>query len=117
MSATRGHLLEIWAKQKMAQDRPIVVAGAGSIGCFVGGLFASAGRPVSLLARPRVIAEIEGFGLTVTSLEGGSWHVAPQQLQLSSDPKILSHAAVSRSRAPILPTLRTRSRVTRLPMP
>ena len=42
----------------MEQDRPIVVAGAGSIGCFVGGLLASGGRPVSLLARPRLIAEV-----------------------------------------------------------
>jgi 2-dehydropantoate 2-reductase len=78
----------------MAQDRPIVVAGAGSIGCFAGGLFASAGRRVSLLARPRVIEEIESFGLILTSLEGGSWHVVPQQLKLSGDPKILAEASV-----------------------
>jgi 2-dehydropantoate 2-reductase len=78
----------------MTPDQPIVVAGAGSIGCFAGGLFASAGRRVSLLARPRVIEEIEGFGLTLTSLEGGSWHVAPQQLELSGDPKILAGASV-----------------------
>jgi 2-dehydropantoate 2-reductase len=76
----------------MMQDRPIVVAGAGSIGCFVGGLTAAAGRRVSLLARPRVISEIEKFGLTLTSLEGSSWHVASQQLNLSDDPKILSEA-------------------------
>jgi 2-dehydropantoate 2-reductase len=78
----------------MAGDRPIVVAGAGSIGCFVGGLLASAGRRVSLLARPRVIAEIERFGLTLTSLEGSSWHVASQQLKLAEDPKILGDASV-----------------------
>ncbi len=76
----------------MVQDRPIVVAGAGSIGCFVGGVLASTGRRVSLLARPRVIAEIEQFGLTLTSLEGSSWHVASQQLTLSDDPKILADA-------------------------
>jgi 2-dehydropantoate 2-reductase len=74
------------------EDRPIVVAGAGSIGCFVGGLSASAGRRVSLLARPRVIAEIERFGLTLTSLEGSSWHVASQQIKLSDDPKVLGEA-------------------------
>ncbi|MGA2055958.1 MAG: 2-dehydropantoate 2-reductase [Bradyrhizobium sp.] len=76
----------------MAQNRPIVVAGAGSIGCFVGGLEAAVGRRVSLLARPRVIAEIEKSGLTLTSLEGSSWHVASQQINLSDDPKILSEA-------------------------
>ena len=78
----------------MSQDRPIVVAGAGSIGCFVGGLSASVGHRVSLLARPRVIAEIERFGLTLTSLEGASWHVASQQVKLSEDPKILAEAGV-----------------------
>jgi 2-dehydropantoate 2-reductase len=78
----------------MEKDRPIAVAGAGSIGCFVGGVSASAGRRVSLLARPRVIAEIERFGLTLTSLEGSSWHVASQQLKLSGDPKVLSQASV-----------------------
>jgi 2-dehydropantoate 2-reductase len=80
---------------KVAQDRPIVVAGAGSIGCFVGGLLASAGRNVSLLARPRVMAEIAEFGLTLTSLEGASWHVASQQIKLSEDPKILAEASVA----------------------
>jgi 2-dehydropantoate 2-reductase len=55
---------------------------------------ASAGRRVSLLARPRVIAEIERFGLTLTSLEGSSWHVASQQLTLSEDPNVLAEASV-----------------------
>jgi 2-dehydropantoate 2-reductase len=32
--------------------------------------------------------------LTLTSLEGASWHVVPQQLKLSGDPKILSQASV-----------------------
>ena len=78
----------------MVQDRPIVVAGAGSIGCFVGGLMASAGHRVSLLARPRMIAEIERFGLTLTSLEGSSWHLASQQIKLSDDSKLLGEAGV-----------------------
>jgi 2-dehydropantoate 2-reductase len=75
-------------------DRPIVVAGAGSIGCFVGGLLASAGHRVSLLARPRVIAEIGQFGLTLTSLEGASWRVASGQLKLSEVPTILADAGL-----------------------
>ena len=76
----------------MENERPIVVAGAGSIGCYVGGVLASAGRRVSLLARPRVIAEIERFGLALTNLEGASWRVAPRQIKLSDDPKILAEA-------------------------
>ena len=53
----------------MMLDRPIGVAGAGSIGCFVGGMYAAAGRRVALLARPRVIREIESNGLRLTSFE------------------------------------------------
>ena len=47
----------------MTAERTIGIAGAGSIGCFVGGMLAAGGRCVALLARPRVIAEIESNGL------------------------------------------------------
>ncbi len=78
----------------MILDRPIVVAGAGSIGCFVGGMLAAAGRRVGLLARPRVIGEIESNGLNVTSFDGSSRHIAAQQLTLSDDPRIFAQAGV-----------------------
>ena len=54
----------------------IVVAGAGSIGCFVGGQLAAAGRDVRFLARPRVAAELAAHGLTLTDREGGEVRLA-----------------------------------------
>ena len=78
----------------MTTDRPIVVAGAGSIGCFVGGMLAAAGRSVGLLARARVIDEIENNGLTVTSFEGFARKIAGSQLILSDDSRILGDAAI-----------------------
>lgn len=75
-------------------DRPIVVAGAGSIGCFVGGLLASAGKHVSLLARSRVIEEVGRFGLTLTSVGGSLHRVARERLKLSDDPAILDEAGM-----------------------
>ena len=51
-------------------DRSIVVAGAGAIGCFVGGTLAAAGRRVAFLVRPRVKTEIERFGLRLTDFDG-----------------------------------------------
>ena len=51
-------------------NRTIGVAGAGSIGCFVGGMFVAGHRRTALLARPRVIAEIKASGLRLTSFEG-----------------------------------------------
>jgi 2-dehydropantoate 2-reductase len=74
---------------------PIAVAGAGSIGCFVGGMLAAAGRRVALLARPRIIAEIEGNnGLRLTSFEGSERDVARAKLRLSDDPGVLAEASV-----------------------
>jgi 2-dehydropantoate 2-reductase len=78
----------------MISDRPIGIAGAGSIGCFVGGMLAAAGRRVALLARPRVIDEIEADGLRVTSFEGFERTIASNALTLSDDPKIFSDAGV-----------------------
>jgi len=72
----------------------IAVAGAGSIGCFVGGMLAAGGRRVSLLARPRIIAEIERNGLRLTSFEGLDTRVLPAQLALSDDAAIFGEAGV-----------------------
>lgn len=75
-------------------ERTIGIAGAGSIGCFVGGMLAGAGRQVALLARPRVIAEIESNGLRLTSFEGLDRRIAADQLTLSEDPSIFADAGV-----------------------
>src|ERR1700682_3068963 len=75
-------------------NRPIGVAGAGSIGCFVGGMCVAAGRRVALLARPRVIQEIEGNGLRLTSFEGLDRQIAAKQLTLSEAPRIFGDAGV-----------------------
>jgi 2-dehydropantoate 2-reductase len=78
----------------MASGRTIGIAGAGSIGCFVGGMMAAAGRSVALLARPRVIAEIEANGLRPTSFEGFDQTIAASQFALSENPSIFSDAGV-----------------------
>jgi 2-dehydropantoate 2-reductase len=78
----------------MISNGPIGIAGAGSIGCFVGGMLAASGRRVALLARPRVIEEIRGNGLRLTSFEGTEQQVAPSALTLSEDPSIFNDASV-----------------------
>jgi 2-dehydropantoate 2-reductase len=77
----------------MIPDKLIGVAGAGSIGCFVG-MYAAAGRRVALLARPRVIEEIEANGLRLTSFEGFDQRIASNRLTLSEDPTILGDTGV-----------------------
>ena len=76
----------------MILDRPIGIAGAGSIGCFVGGMYAAAGHRVALLGRRRVIDEIETNGLLLSSFEGFERKLSASQLTLSEDPSILGDA-------------------------
>lgn len=76
-----------------APNGSFVVAGAGSIGCFVGGLLAGAGRAVTLLARPRVIADVEAFGLHLTSLDGVDCRVPASNVRATEDPAVLAQAA------------------------
>jgi 2-dehydropantoate 2-reductase len=78
----------------MNSGRTIGIAGAGSIGCFVGGMLAAGGRRVALLARPRVIGEIEANGLRLTSFEGADQTIAASRLALSENPSIFSDAGV-----------------------
>ena len=78
----------------MSSGRTIAIAGAGSIGCFVGGMLAAGGRRVALLARPRVIGEIEANGLRPTSFEGFDQTIAASQFALSENPSIIGDAAV-----------------------
>ena len=78
----------------MVAGQTIGIAGAGSIGCFVGGMLAAGGRRVALLARPRVIAEIEAGGLRPTSFEGFDQTVRRAQFALSENPSIFEDAGI-----------------------
>src|SRR6202166_4714824 len=78
---------------QMNSARPIAVAGPGGIGCFVAGMLAAAGRRTALLARPRVIREIEDHGLRLTSFEGLDQTLASNRLTLSENPSILNDAS------------------------
>jgi 2-dehydropantoate 2-reductase len=57
-------------------------------------MLAAGGHRVSFLARPRLIADIEANGLTVTSFEGLSRRLDAAALSLSSDPAISSAADI-----------------------
>ena len=78
----------------MKSERPIGIAGAGSIGCFVGGMLTAGGRRVALLARPRVIGEIETHGLRLTSFDSVDKRLAANQFALSENPDVFADAAI-----------------------
>src|SRR5215813_12982383 len=76
-----------WGLGGMAADRKarIVVAGAGSIGCYVGGCLALAGRDVTLLLRPALAESIARHGLRISDLDGMDRLVAPSAVRLATD--------------------------------
>jgi 2-dehydropantoate 2-reductase len=77
------------------QTSPIVFAGAGSIGCYVGGCLALAGRQVTLLLRPTLADAIARCGLRVSDLEGADRTAPASALQLTTDPgSALASAAI-----------------------
>ncbi|KIN61864.1 2-dehydropantoate 2-reductase [Sulfitobacter noctilucicola] len=69
-----------------------MVAGAGAIGCFVGGLLANAGAHVTLMVRPRIAAEIRAHGLTLTDQDGMAVNLTADDLTLSESPACLADA-------------------------
>jgi 2-dehydropantoate 2-reductase len=78
----------------MVSGQTIGIAGAGSIGCFVGGMLAAGGRGVALLGRPRVIAEIEAHGLRPTSFEGFDQTITRDRFALSENPSVFEDAGI-----------------------
>lgn len=77
-----------------ASSLSVCIAGAGSIGCFVGGCLASGGHRVALLARPQICDAIAAHGLRLTGYEGMDKLIPADRLTLSDDPAILHHADV-----------------------
>ena len=78
----------------MPRSPRIVVAGAGTIGCFVGGQLAAAGRDVRFLARPRLRDELEAHGLVLSDRDGTTLRVDAQRLVVGVDPALLAEADV-----------------------
>ncbi|HMF66430.1 MAG TPA: 2-dehydropantoate 2-reductase [Phyllobacterium sp.] len=69
-------------------DSRIVIAGAGSIGCYVGGRLAAAGKAVTLFVRPRIMEGLRQEGLEIIDPDGSEKLIEPEQFSLTSDPEI-----------------------------
>jgi 2-dehydropantoate 2-reductase len=76
----------------LASDAPITVAGAGSIGCFIGGLLAHASRRVTFLARPHMVEELTAHGLHLTDFAKLDQRLPPANLILTDNPAALETA-------------------------
>ncbi len=78
----------------MTQSPPlkVVIAGAGSIGCYVGGMLAKGGAKVHFFARQRIADDITENGLHLSNLDGDSFHVSPHQFQVNLQPDVFKDA-------------------------
>ena len=62
---------------------PVLVMGAGAVGCYVGGCLQAAGVPVVFVGRPRVLAQLREHGLTLSDLDRREQHIPADALTLS----------------------------------
>ncbi len=72
----------------------VAIFGAGSVGCFIGGAWATAGVPVTFIGRERIGDEIGSNGLTLTDYSGWRTRLDPQQVDFSTKPNALAGADI-----------------------
>jgi 2-dehydropantoate 2-reductase len=68
--------------QPVAVPGPVLIMGAGSVGCYIGGCLQAAGVEVDFVGRPRVIEALRSHGLRVSDLDGADHRLAPHALRL-----------------------------------
>ena len=78
----------------MPDGPKIVVHGAGSIGCYVGGCWLAAGLDVAFLGRVKVKQELEANGLAVSDNQGFAVQLAPDRVQIGTTPAMLRKADI-----------------------
>ena len=62
---------------------PVLVMGAGTIGCYLGGRLAAAGVDVIFIGRPRVLSALQAHGLRVTDMDGADHRIDAASLHLA----------------------------------
>ena len=64
----------------------VLVMGAGSVGCYLGGLAVAAGHAVHFVGRPRVLSALASEGLRLSDCDGRRMHLDAGQYQLHETP-------------------------------
>lgn len=79
---------------KMGARPRVVVLGAGSVGCFVGGAWLAAGCPISFIGREKIQSEIATHGLDLSDQQGWRIHIAAGLVDFSTRPTALKDADI-----------------------
>ena len=75
-------------------DLRVVVLGAGSVGCFIGGCWKVAGLDVRLIGRERLQADVEQHGLALSDYSGWQAGLLPGQVYYRTEPDALADADI-----------------------
>ncbi len=74
-------------------DKPhIVIYGAGSIGCYLGGCLIAAKQNVTLIGRPRIQQQINQYGLLITDYTGRDHKISSTNIDYQLTHDVLSTA-------------------------
>lgn len=77
-----------------ADERLIVVFGAGSIGCYIGGRLAATGAAVRFLGRQSMAERVRAAGLRLTDHRGADLRVPAGAVDYRTDPMALTRAGL-----------------------
>jgi 2-dehydropantoate 2-reductase len=78
----------------LATPPNIVVLGAGSVGCFIGGAWAAEGLNVSFIGRQKVEEEVKRHGVRLSDVDGWRTHLPPDAVAFSTKPAALAKADI-----------------------
>ena len=78
----------------MVVNPRIVVLGAGSVGCFIGGAWAAKGLHVSFIGRTPIAEEVKANGLRLSALDGKPLSVPADAIEFSTKPAALAKADI-----------------------
>lgn len=70
----------------------IVILGAGSIGCYLGGCLLSVGADVTLIGRARLQSQIAQSGLTLTDWRGRNTSLKPSDVKFTESAEVMANA-------------------------
>jgi len=83
------------ANNNKTQQHPhIVILGAGSIGCYVGGCLNNSGAQVSFIGRERLHTVISQHGMRLTDWQGRQNKIAPEQISFSISEQTMAQADI-----------------------
>lgn len=72
----------------------VVILGAGSVGCFIGGAWLAAGIPVTFIGRPKLSKDTDEHGLTLSDYSGWQLHLGPGEVDYRCGPEALEDAEI-----------------------